>query len=205
MRPNLTLTMGVRYEYSEPKYDLQGRSFSLKYGAQSTRFPGAPIGLLFPGDAGAPKGSNFPDRNNFAPRFGFAYAPSDHKTSIRGGFGVFYDILKAEDNLQFNGQAPFYGFSDLFFDPLKGNPTGPVQYLSNPYVATGSPNPFPSTPPPQNLNFAAAGFTTIGGAAVYFVNPNLRTPYVYQYNLSVQRELSSTHCAGDELCGVVVA
>ena len=46
--------------------------------------------------------------------------------SIRGGVGVFYDILKAEDNLQFNGQAPFYGFADLLFSPLRGNPTGPV-------------------------------------------------------------------------------
>ncbi len=190
--PNLTLTFGVRYEYSEPKYDLQGRSFSLAYGQQSTRFPGAPRGLLFPGDAGAPTGSNFPDRNNFAPRFGFAYSPGNKKMSIRGGFGVFYDILKAEDNLQFNGQAPFYGFSDLLFDAPTGNPTSSYNLLSNPFAAAGQANPFPSKPPAQNLNFAASGFGTIGGAAVYFVNPNLRTPYVYQYNLSVQRELSSS-------------
>ena len=189
--PNLTFTFGLRYEYSSPKADLQGRSFSLLYGAQSTRFPGAPRGLLFPGDAGAPTGSNFPDRNNFAPRFGFAFSPGSKKMSIRGGFGVFYDILKAEDNLQFNGQAPFYGFSDLLFPSLSGNPTGPVNYLSNPFAAAGQANPFPSRPPAQNLNFAAAGFSPIGGVAVYFVNPNLRTPYVYQYNLSVQREITS--------------
>jgi hypothetical protein len=193
VRPNLTLTLGLRYEYSSPKYDLQGRSFSLKFGQQSTVFPGAPIGELFPGDPGAPKGSNFPDRNNFAPRFGFAYSPGEKKNmSIRGGFGVFYDILKGEDNLQFNGQAPFYGFADLFPDPLTANPTGPLNYLSNPFVATGQPNPFPSTPPSHNLNFANAGFTPIGGGGVYFVNPNLRTPYIYQYNLSMQRQLGSS-------------
>ena len=133
VRPNLTLTLGLRYEYSEPKYDTQGRSFSLKYGAQSTVFPGAPIGELFPGDAGAPRGSNFPDGNNFAPRFGFAYSPGEKKnTSIRGGFGVFYDILKGEDNLQFNGQAPFFGYADLFFNKLTSNPTSAVNYLSDP-------------------------------------------------------------------------
>jgi hypothetical protein len=190
VRPNLTLSLGIRYEYSSPKLDLQGRSFSLDYGVQSTVFPGAPKGLLFPGDPQAPLGSNFPDRNDWAPRFGFAYAPGKGgKTSIRGGVGMFYDILKGEDNLQFNGQAPFFGFADLFPDPLSANPTGPLNLLSNPFVATGTPNSFPSTPPPHNLNFGAAGDLPFGGGGVYFVDPHLRTPYVYQYNLSVQREL----------------
>jgi Carboxypeptidase regulatory-like domain/TonB-dependent Receptor Plug Domain len=193
VRSNLTLTLGLRYEYSSPKRDLQARSFSLKYGQQSVIFPGAPKGLLFPYDPGAPTGANFPDKNNFAPRFGFAYSPgASHKTSIRGGFGVFYDILKGEDNLQFNGQAPFYGFADLFFDPLSKNPTAPVNYMPNPFVAAGAPNPFPSTPPPHNIDFGASGNLPIGGGGVYYVNPNLRTPYVYQYNLSLQRQLTNS-------------
>jgi hypothetical protein len=191
VKSNLTLTFGLRYEYATPKKDLQGRTFSLQYGQQSKVFPGAPVGVLYPGDAGAPVGSNFPDRNNFAPRFGFAYSPGkDGKTSIRGGAGVFYDILKGEDNLQFNGQVPFAGFSDLFFNPPSGAVTGPLNLLSNPFVAAGQPNPFPSRPPASNINYGNAGFLPIGGAAVYFENPNLRTPYVYQYNLSVQRQLA---------------
>ncbi|MGH9937092.1 MAG: TonB-dependent receptor domain-containing protein [Blastocatellia bacterium] len=102
VRNNLTLTLGLRYEYDTPKIDTRGRSFSLKLGQRSTVFPNAPIGLLFPGDPGAPGGANFPDKNNFAPRFGFAWSPwSNGKTSLRGGIGVFYDILKGEDNLQF--------------------------------------------------------------------------------------------------------
>jgi hypothetical protein len=190
VRKNLTLTMGIRYEYSSPKLDLAGRSFSLAIGQQSTRFPNAPQGVLFPGDPGAPKGANFPDKNDWAPRFGFAWDPKgDGKMSLRGGFGVFYDILKGEDNLQFNGQAPFFGFVDMFFPALTANPTGPLNYLSQPFVATGQPNPFPSKPPPSNLNFGAAGFLPIGGGGVFYVNPHLRTPYVYQYNMSVQREL----------------
>ncbi len=190
VRKNLTLTLGIRYEYSQPKIDTRGRAFSLKLGQKSTVFTNAPIGLLFPGDPAAPFGANFPDRNDWAPRFGFAWDPrSEGKTSMRGGFGVFYDILKGEDNLQFNGQAPFFGFSDLGFDPLSGNPSGEVNYLTQPYVATGIPNSFPSRPPAPNIDFDAAGFLPFGGGGVFFVDPHLRSPYTYQYNLGVQREL----------------
>jgi outer membrane receptor protein involved in Fe transport len=191
VRKNLTLTLGVRYEYSSPKLDLQGRSFSAILGQQSTVFPNAPLGLVFPGDKNAPVGSNFPDKNDWAPRFGFAWDPKgDGKMSIRGGVGVFYDILKGEDNLQFNGQAPFFGVADLFFDPLSDNPTAPSNSMSQPFVATGQPNPFPSKPPNKNLDFLAAGYTPqFGAGGVFFVDPHLRTPYVYQYNVSIQREL----------------
>ncbi len=190
VRRNLTLTFGMRYEYSSPKLDTRGRSFSLAFGQQSTVFPNAPKGLVFPGDPGVPAGANAPDMTDWAPRFGFAWDPKGNgKTSIRGGFGVFYDILKAEDNLQFNGQAPFFGFADLFFDPLSDNPSGEVNYFTQPFVAVGQANPFPSRPPAKNLDFDAAGFLPVGGGGVYYVNPHLRTPYIYQYNLSVQREL----------------
>src|SRR6202035_5339143 len=85
--------------------------------------------------------------------------------------------------------TPFFSAATLFFNPLTANPTGPLTILSNPYAAGGQPNPFPSQPVNHNINFAAAGFLPVGGSGVYFVNPNLRTPYIYQYNLSVQREI----------------
>jgi hypothetical protein len=189
---NLTLTLGIRYEYNSPKRDTRGRSFSVIPGRQSQVFINAPRGLVFPGDNNVPLGANFPIKSNWAPRFGFAWDPfKTGKTSVRGGFGVFYDILKGEDNLQFNGQAPFFGFSDLGFDALTANPTGDVNYFSAPYRATGVPNSFPSRPPAPDIDFDMAGFLPFGGGGVYFVDPFLRTPYVYQYNLSVQHELIS--------------
>jgi hypothetical protein len=185
--PHFVLTLGLRYEYSSPKTDTQGRTFSIIPGKQSTIFPNAPKGWVFPGDADAPKGLNFPDRNDFAPRFGFVWSPGNNKTSLRGGFGVYYDILKAEDNLQFNGQPPFFSSASLGFAPLQSNPsTEPVNF-ANPFSATGGSNPFPSKQPTRNMDFSP--FLPFGYDGAYFVDPHLRTPYSYQYNLTVQREI----------------
>jgi hypothetical protein len=201
-RKNLTLTLGLRYEYSTPKSDTQGRTFSIIPGEQSRRFVNAPKGLVFPGDPGVPTGTNFPDKKNFAPRVGFAWDPTGSgKTSIRGGVGVFYDILKGEDNLQFNGQAPFVGTAGLFYGVPVSPVGGAINYMNQPFpnacvsfngdgtcAQTGVPNPFPSKAPAPNVSFAP--FVPINSSGfVYFVDPHLRTPYVYQYNLSLQRNV----------------
>jgi len=210
-RKNLVLTMGLRYEYNTPKYDTEGRTFSVIPGLQSKRFINAPPGLVFPGDPGAPTGTNFPDKKNFAPRFGFAWDPTGSgKTSIRGGVGIFYDILKGEDNLQFNGQPPFVGSAGLFFNPPNFLPgctnhhgcpvTAPLTYLSHPFqnacnfdlngdcVSLGVANTFPSKPPASNIDFTP--FLPVNTTGAIFLDaPHLRTPYVYQYNMSLQRNL----------------
>ena len=91
--------------------------------------------------------------------------------------------------MQFNGQAPFFAFADLAFGSLTANPSGEPANMSRPFVAAGQPNPFPSRPTPKDINFAASGFLPLGGGGVYSVDPNLRTPYVYQFNLNIQREI----------------
>lgn len=187
----LVLTLGVRYEYSTPKLDTHGDTFNIIPGMHSTVFPNAPSGLVFPGDPGAPRGVNFPDKNNWAPRFGFAWDPKgDSKTSIRGGFGMFYDILKAEDNFQDNGQPPFFGGAGLFFNSIPGNPSTDVPYLAQPFTSAGATNPFPSKPVDHNINFASAGILPFGLSSIFLDDPHLKTPYTYQYNLSVQREIA---------------
>jgi outer membrane receptor protein involved in Fe transport len=188
----LVLTLGVRYEYATPKLDTHGDTFNVIPGhPESTVFPNAPAGLVFPGDANAPRGVNFPDKNNWAPRIGFAWDPKgDSKTSIRGGFGMFYDILKAEDNFQDNGQPPFFAAGFVNFSPLAANPTTDVPYLANPYTSTGAVNPFPSMPPDHNVNFFNAGLTPFGSTSIFLDDPHLKTPYIYQYSLSIERQIA---------------
>jgi hypothetical protein len=193
---NLVVSLGVRYQYNQPLQETHRRFFNLQLGQQSQVFPSAPLGLVFSGDSQGPDGLYFRETNDWAPRVGFTWDPrNDGRTSIRGGFGVFYDVLKREQNQQFMGQAPFFGFSSLSFRAVPRTVAAPLNYLSDPFAATGAPNNFPSTPPPSNVDFTQAGFLPIGGAGVngdpgpYFVDAQLRTPYVYQYNFSIQREL----------------
>jgi len=189
----LSLNLGIRYEYNQPKLDTQGRSFSIIPGQQSTVFTDAPVGMVFPGDKGAPVGTNFPDKNNWAPRIGFAWDPKgDGKTSLRGGFGIFYDVLKGEDNLQFNGQPPFFAAAAPYFPSVGPGQSTDIPFFSDPWGSAGATNPFPSEPPASDISFLDAGLLPINGSqTVYVVDPHLKTPYTYQYNLSLQRELTT--------------
>ncbi len=218
---NLVLTLGLRYEYNTPKSDIKGRYFWVIPGApQSQRFVDAPPGMVFPGDKGAPWASNFPDKKNFAPRIGFAWDPTGTgKTSVRGGVGVFYDILKGEDNLQFDGQEPFFGNAGLYFNNPDSAPyppfppgsvcdrsgcQGPIPFMTAPFTYSanyvedlqgnytvkpifGIQNTFPSHPSPTMSFQNLLPINTSG--YIYLDDPHLRTPYVYQYNLSLQRNL----------------
>jgi hypothetical protein len=195
VKSNLTLTYGLRYEYSTPKSDTEGRTYSIIPGApQSTVFPGAPLDLVFPGDPGAPRGVNFPDRTNFAPRVGFAWQPfHDGKTSVRGGWGIFYDVLKAEDNFQFNGQAPFNPTANIGINEpqVPTATTAGYTFFGDPFGSTGTPDPF-GQPLNHNINFlnTFGTFTSLNTGATV-VDPHLRTPYTYQYNLAIEHQLAN--------------
>jgi outer membrane receptor protein involved in Fe transport len=191
--PRLTLTLGLRYEFNTPLTDERGYNVEIIPGAQSQRFPNAPPGLVVQGDPGTPSGLYYPDYKEFAPRFGFAWDPRGNgRTSLRGGFGVFDDNIQGQLDFNYSGAAPPF-FASVFL-PLPP-PTAPVpgtlNYMSQPYVAAGVPNPFPyPNPAPMNVNFAAAGlvpYTYYG-----FTSPNLKPPYIYQWNLSLQQQIGQT-------------
>ncbi len=191
--PRLTVTLGLRYEYTTPEKDTKGFSFSIIPGLQSTRFVNAPPGLVFPGDQGAPKGWYFPDRKDFSPRVGFAWDPfGNGKTSLRGGFGMFYDTLNGWMSDWATDEPPFAGGADIFPDSSMIPANAASAIMSHPYQTVGVADPFPSQiPPPQNVDFVNAGFLPGFGPSNNFVDVHLKTPYIYQYNLSVERQVGN--------------
>jgi outer membrane receptor protein involved in Fe transport len=167
--PRLTLNFGLRYELPVPYYDKQDRVASFQPGRQSQVRPNAPPNLLFPGDAGVPRATIPTDRNNLAPRFGFAYdVTGSGRTSIRGAFGIFYDAVPSVAVFQNINVPPFNRFVQVDVPPSFANPY--QNFPVNPQVDTAREFPCPCL---------VIGFS-----------PDFRTPYMQQFHLTVQRQLS---------------
>jgi hypothetical protein len=182
----LTLTLGLRYEYNTPKRDTLGRTDGIMPGLQSTRFAAAPAGLVFPGDKGAPEGLYFPDKRGFAPRVGFAWTPwKSGKTSIRGGAGVFFDLLNGRDNIDQNGAQPFASYEYFGFYTEPSFAPGVNSALKDPYGVSGVNNAFP-TPPASSITDWIKSFGPFNATTD---DPNIRSPHIIQYNLSLQQEI----------------
>jgi Carboxypeptidase regulatory-like domain len=173
--PRLNVTLGLRYEYNGALYDPTHTI--------STFLPGATSllnGLAYPGQSGSPIDSLYPtDKNNFAPRLGFAFTPQrGGKTVIRGAWGMYYDIPNG--NLIIDNRAR-PGGRGVSRNPGPAN-LNPVFDLSNPDPITVDPN---GTAP------IFGSVTPVPPFTAYGIDQKLRSPYVQNFSLNVQRQLTS--------------
>jgi hypothetical protein len=174
--PKLNLNLGLRWEYFGPLHNDMKDLAVFEPGS----------GLVVQGNG---LGSIFkPDRNNFAPRLGFAYQPtSRNDLVVRGGIGVYYDQININPFLDYrppNGAA----------DGIEGNPAGPspVSSYTNDVNGNGKYTWQPNTYIFPGITTCPTG-TGCGTAiyGIYAVNQNFRTPYFYNYNVQVEKSLGN--------------
>jgi len=210
---NLTLNYGLRWEVATPWYDTQNKLETVVLGEQSLAFPGAPQGLVVPGDPGIPRTLGPTKYTNFAPRIGFAYAPdvsdgflgkilgASGKTSIRAGYGIFYSSIEDATGFVEVGDAPYGNYYNVssteLATPFVDRPSGTPAGQKFPFV-------FPPTnvsPKNPDTTFNWAGATPIGGSDYYYYKNKM--PYVQEWELSLQRQLGTATVLSVNYVGTV--
>ncbi len=215
VRPNLTLNYGLRWEMNTPLTDIGQKVQTFRPGQVSTIYPCTlpatsplynpsagitdcnsagvtPVGLVFPGDKGVPKGLTDTYYKAFAPRLGINWSPAGdsgfvkkltggpNKSTVSAGWGMFYNPIEQLVLEQFSAEPPFGG-SNFISDPI----------FQTPFVdQTGAtyPNPFNGIlNPPRGQAIDWSSFRSI---LLFGQFPRqLRTQYSAQYNLTLKREL----------------
>ncbi len=179
VRPRFTLNLGLRWEYNTGLKELGDRVAAFRQGRQSTVFPDAPTGMVFPGDQGISRSTYGEDLNNFGPRAGFAWdVLGTGRLSVRGGYGLFYDTAYAELTLPFITTAPFS------IQPFTAYTRYADPWESAIYYATEQ--PFPFKPVERSGSF---DFTSIAPVILTVMDPDFATPYSQQWNLQLQYQL----------------
>ena len=154
--PRFTINAGLRYEYNSPPVDAQDRANIYDVVSRN---------LVPVGTNGVPRSGFDADKNNFAPRVGFAWTIGDDQaTVLRGGYGIYYDqsALAPAEALYFN--SPFFD-NNIFFS-LPGLPLT----LDNPF-----PSFFPFPLPDSALS----------------IQRDLRTGYMQHWNFNIERQIGS--------------
>ncbi len=205
LRSNLTMNFGLRWELNTPLKDIGQKVQTFRPGQNSTVYPCVtalaadcaaagvlPTGLVVPGDPGVPAGLTSTYYKSFAPRIGLAWSPDAKdgflgklfggpgKTSVRAGFGIFYNPVEQLVLEQFSAEPPFGGSSSIFNTMFNT----PFQYQDG----TSAPNPFNGIlNPPRGQPVEWENFRPILLYGQFA--PHMRSQYAEQYNFSIQREI----------------
>ena len=178
---NLTLNLGVRYDYNPPYHDNEELLFNFDPGAGRVVVPSErslrAVNPLFPvnlvpivtaSQAGLSPSLYSTDLNNIVPRFGFAYRPfANARTVIRGGYGIYIDDISSQ--LWRLGAGGPYVSQETFTNSITGG-----------VPAFQFPRAFP------------AGFGAIGAQDFAAIDPKFRNPYIQQWSLTVEHEVWNT-------------
>ncbi len=189
--PNLTLNLGLRYEYFSPLTDRLGRLTNLETGTGAQTLTGARLVSV--------ESLSDPDKNNFGPRVGFAYSPKfsnlfgsfgerlENKIVIRGGAGIYYNRIPSVVFANAAGNPPNFAryniccgtdgspFANGQIVYALGSNNSTSGYPINPVLATGI-NP-------------ATGLPNSGSVEIYGSPRRVPNAEVYKYSLDLQYEL----------------
>ena len=195
IRPNLTLNLGLRYDWQQAPTDPQHMQSNFTPGVQSHAFPNvsivgktgpqlAPIGMLFPGDPGVPIGGVNTPLNHVSPRVGFAYDPyGTGKTVFHGAAGLFFGGISGNE----------WEFPSNFAPYAVRNSYSKVVSLTHPYTGdltefpTGA-NPYPSLA----FNAQAKSATFLPFNQIVAFDPNYRWPYSIMLNFGFQQQFGNS-------------
>jgi Carboxypeptidase regulatory-like domain/TonB dependent receptor len=197
---NLTLNYGLRWDRVAPWSEKYNQISTFVPGAQSIVFPGAPAGILYPGDPGIPNTLGSISNHNFAPRVGIAWSPQSTSstllekvlgapgtTSIRASFGTFYTAIEALSIGVLAANAPYgttyTGNSPLFATPFITAADGTDN--GQPFPYTFAPLNSSAKNPDNSIDWSA--YEPIEGIPGYDIHN--RTPYTNEWMLSIERQL----------------
>jgi hypothetical protein len=197
---DLTLNYGLRWDRVAPWSEKYNQISTFVPGAQSVVFPGAPAGILYPGDPGIPNTLAPISNHNFAPRVGLAWSPhadsngllgralgAPGTTSIRASFGTFYTAIEALSISVLAANAPYgttyTGNSPLFATPFITAADGTNN--GQPFPYTFAPLNSSAKNPDNNIDWST--YEPIEGIPGYDIHN--RTPFTNEWMLSIERQV----------------
>lgn len=192
--PHFTANLGIRWDIDTPPVESSNLTAAFipskaaqtnspgSVGTVSTVVPGAPAGMFFPGDPGVARGIITTKYHHVAPRIGFAWDPfGDGKTAIRAGAGLFYGTTSGNEWNQ-PGNANPYAVRQTFSSVRSASDPYNPQMVNGAASAFPNGDPFPYVYNPKSPRFLLP-------AAIETIGTNVQWPYIYQFNLAVQRQL----------------